>query len=408
MQINFQKLTGRTSKVNSYQFEVFPFTPIFVGSGDKLIRNLDFITKGESTWLLDLHKLFLHEIDNLDSLEQAIAKQDIQSYIEKRNLKIEDFAKRKIIGHCDGNELFMNVLTGTGKPMYPGSSVKGSLKSALFHHYFLKKNIADNKRRYLGLITQYGKPKGDKFASQDLQNELMVNNKTGKNGLNPNYDIGRVIRPADCMFDSDELEVFNVAVVNEVQNGFMWKKLGVGKYQESNLKNLREATKIPLAGVRVAEDVFAQLTVSIDQSAKEAINWPDEISVRMLAECCNRLSLVLVEEDLVYFEEAVKDIPSLGKVVEELEGIQDEIKTVIEENKGKDKVAWMQRMGWGSGWLSMTGAHATDTNGLLKELRGAYTNLGRRGAEFPKSRKVVLSNNGQPQTVMGWLMVEQV
>ncbi|MCH8487476.1 MAG: type III-A CRISPR-associated RAMP protein Csm5 [Candidatus Cyclonatronum sp.] len=407
MQIDFQKLTGRSSKVQPFQFEVYPFTPVFVGSGDKLIRNLDFITKGESTFLLDLYKLFSHEIDNLASLEQAIAKQDIQSYMVKRNLKTEDFTKRKLIGHCEGNELFMNVLTGTGKPMYPGSSVKGSLKSALFHHYFVKKNMAGNKRRYLELITKFGKPKGDKFASQDLQNELLVNNSTGKKGLNPNYDIGRVIRPADCVFGSDEMEVFNVAVVNEVRNGFMWKKLGVGPRQESNFRNLREATKIALAGVRLGEDVFARSSISLDQSAKEAINWPDEISVRMLAECCNKLSLELVEEDLIYFEDAAKEIPSLSKVVEELEIIQDEIKTVMEENKGKDKVAWMQRMGWGSGWLSMTGAHATDKNELLDDLRAVYSKLGRRDAEFPKSRKVVLSRSGQPQTVMGWLMVEQ-
>ncbi|AXJ02441.1 CRISPR type III-A/MTUBE-associated RAMP protein Csm5 [Cyclonatronum proteinivorum] len=407
MNITTESLTGIKSKVNAFTFEVYPFTPVFVGSGDKLIRNLDFITQGKSTYLLDLHKLFSHEIDNLAGLEQAITKQNLNAYIAKRNLKLANFVKRTLVGHCEGNELFMNVLTGTGDPMYPGSSVKGSLKSAVFHHYFVKKNIAGNRGRYRQLITQNGRPKNDKYASQDLQNELLVNNTSGKRGLNPNYDIGRVFRPADCVFGSGEMEVFNVAVVNETRNSFMWKKLGVGRNQESNFRDLREATKIALAGVRLGEDVFAQSTISIDQSAKEAINWPDDISVRMLAECCNKLSLELIEEDLVYFEDAAKDIPSLNKVVEELETIQDEIKAVMEDNKGKDNVAWLQRMGWGSGWLSMTGAHATDKNELLNELRAVYTRLGRERAEFPKSRKVVLSRTGQPQTVMGWLMVEQ-
>lgn len=407
MDINLKVLSGHESKIETYTFEVSPFTPVFVGSGEKLIRDLDFVTSGNKTLLLDLHKIFKSEIDNLIDLEHAISKQNLGDYLSKRNLRVSDFAKKIITGQADGNELFMSVLTGRGNPMYPGSSLKGSLKSALFNHYFEKRNFASNRNKYRNLITSNGKPKGDKFASQDLQTELLVNNPTGRNGSNPNYDVGRVIRPGDCVFDSAEMEVFNVAVVNQTREGYMWKKLGVGSRYDTNTESLRDATKIALAGVKLEEEVYSKTTISLDHAAQDAIKWPDRLDFKKLAYYCNHLSLILLAEDIKYFEQASKKIPSLGKIVDELEEIVGEIKDIIADNKENSKVAWVQRLGWGSGWLTMTGAHATEENELLKELRNVYDRLGRRNADFPKSRKVVLNQSGQPETVMGWLMVQQ-
>lgn len=190
----------------------------------------------------------------------------------------------------------------------------------------------------------------------------------------------------------------------------MWKNLGVKAFHpDSNTEKLAEATKISVAGVDSSGELppAVSVSISIDDNARKAIGWKEKIDFRFIAKVCNNLSVKILEEEIHYFEDAQKEIPALGQILDELHEIKDEVKAIMEENKQNEKVCWMQRMGWGSGWLSMTGAHATDGNGLLEELRSVYDRLGRKDMPFPKSRKVVLDNAGQPSSVMGWVLVEQ-
>jgi CRISPR-associated protein Csm5 len=403
MSVDVQALTGKKSKIQKGTFTVSPFSPVFVGSGDKLIADLDFISQGGNTYLLDLGKLFADQLHDLEALEKAIKKADLRTYLIEKELPAHNYNKLKIAGKCDANEILSMVTNGFGKPMIPGSSIKGSLRTALFAYYF-KQERSMSKGFYSSKIEPQNPNRPDhKHASNKLEEQLLINNKKGKRGNNPNYDLGRVIRISDALFEPEDQKIFNIAILNKDKIGFCWK----GK--KENFDTLDEATKTGVSGIFFDEETAAlshPFTMSIDEIIRHDIEWEDSIDFKFLARVANEISLDIIHFEKTYYNRVLNDIPDILKILNELDGIEKEIQSYQKNNTKNDKVSWVQRLGWGSGWLSMTGAHANDENELVDEIKNIYR-LGRDGMEFPKSRKVVLDNAGKPTSLLGWVLIEQ-
>lgn len=414
MSIQIQDITGSKSKISKSTFEIAPYSPVFIGSGFKLRNKLDFFSSQAKTHVFDLNKLIRDRIDDMDALEAAMLRRDMPAYIQDAGLKTSDYLRKSYMGDCKSEELASPLSDGLGRPIIPGSSIKGSIRSALFAYFLEKRNLNEeqNLDRYLDLISRrdHGaqrRGKG-KFPGRDLEEFLLstFNRKDrSKRGTAPSYDIGRVLRVGDATFSPDSLEVFNIAVINEVSNGFQWfvrKERG----KSINDASLHNANKIGVAGISYDPETTrpSHFSMSLDHSALESIGWKESFDVKVIAHACNTTSKKVLQDDLHYVTDAMPDQPDLSMVRENLEELVELVEELEQENRERDKSSWLQRIGWGSGYLSMTGAHATPQ--MVSEIQKIY-NLGRQGFEYPKTRRIALDLNAKPSTLMGWVVVEQ-
>src|SRR5690625_6665122 len=96
-----------------------------------------------------------------------------------------------------------------GNPIIPGSSLKGSIRTALFAQLFSDKKMSSNE--YSRLI------KGRNVSAKAIENLLL---STREGGKAHNYDLGRVLRISDSNFKKEDLEVFNSVVINVTKDGY--------------------------------------------------------------------------------------------------------------------------------------------------------------------------------------------
>src|SRR5699024_3845061 len=129
------------SVLNKKEFSISPYSPVFVGSGQKLIHGLDFIRKGGLTYQLDLKKLFAKQIDDLTNLESALQNAYLGRYLEENQLPLDVFTKQVWPGDCKSGEIMEPIKDGFGYPIIPGSSLKGSIRTALFAYLFDKEKL---------------------------------------------------------------------------------------------------------------------------------------------------------------------------------------------------------------------------------------------------------------------------
>jgi len=405
MSIDIKKITGHESKIEKKTFFFTPFSPLFIGSGQKFIKGLDFVSQNNKTYQLDLTKLFRDRIEDLDKLESAIKNANIPNYTSENGIKISQYVKQSWYGDSKSNELLEPVSDGFGIPIIPGSSFKGSMRTALFASFLKEKKLDEGE--YRNLITKRdGKSLPVKWASQSLQKELLTTYHQSKKGSSPNYDIGRAFRISDIKFNAENLEVFNVAVLNETNNGFQWSVMG-GK--DKNVDQLSFATKISLAGISFDEEITKpqKFDISINRSVLEAIEWRKPFDFKIIADSCNQLSKKILVMDLSYLDDAKNNFSELSVVIDDLEEILETVEECMIENEKGKKLSWIQRIGWGSGWLTMTGAHTHDD--YIDIVKKAYPKLFKRTGpfEFPKTRKIVLDRAGKPATTMGWVLIEE-
>jgi len=126
-------------------YKIKILTPVHVGgSAEKnMFKGLDFISKKNRVFILDSNKLskkFSPEI-----LASAAAKKDgIEELVNNRRIKYEDLASKIYQSKfLDGFEIKGQIKNGFGKPYLPGSSLKGSFRSMLVHHYQTKNSYSE-------------------------------------------------------------------------------------------------------------------------------------------------------------------------------------------------------------------------------------------------------------------------
>ena len=397
--IDVHKITGHQSKLDTKIFRIQALTPVFIGAGTNLVKGVDIIEHDGDTVRLDLNKVYQKYIErDPEGLTSAIEEGDLRNFLKDED--ISGLIEQKFNGKCLGQELMDHVKDGFGNPIIPGSSLKGSLKTALMHS--LIEQDQQVKDRYLSYLkNQKGYPRKKEWASQELQSALFSKRKSGLKGSNPNFDIGRVFRTTDAKLNSDDLTIVNTSVLNITHDGSEWKILGRGKPKNTN--SLEQATKVSVLGIGIDTEID-NIKLSLDHSAFKAINWEDEFGWQTLQNAANTLSKELIEHDLEFLEEEASKNQIID-VIEDYKELLDYFDNEIITAKEEGRLCWIQRLGWGSGWLSMTGMHVDDEH--IDDVRDMF-NLNPSAELFPKTRKLVLDNQSKPHSTMGWILVEEV
>ncbi len=353
-------------------------TPVHIGSGRILLggtEHIPFKTAGVIAVLDDRKILETIGESNISKWVAAItAGTSIYELLTamRSTLKPEDVSLRLIKGShlpAQENSIREQILTVQQKPIIPGSSLKGSLRTAWFSREVLKKGPLSKRE----ISTEkHGKIK---YSDENLKREIL--------GGNPNQDLFRLLRLDDYIFDHTE------CLKSETLNlrGKGWEmKDAVSQFIEC----------IPTGSYsrgRLQEATDLKKSIKTHGTRENQLPGMESFSILELLSRANEQTLAIINKEIRLWEQREENLPKgATHFLTELYRLKQE----AEACKNTDGAAVI-RLGFGSGHDSLTGGWQSVSLGteLQKEVANAVRrNSKYEGLEFPKSRRLV--NNGTP------------
>jgi len=374
-------------------------SPVHIGSGVKLKKDFDFFSSNQTTTIIPQDVLMEHLKNN---------PQDLQKF-NHPNFRPIDLLKsikngRKHDIPTTSEDLLEFERNGNGIPYIPGSSVKGAIRTALLKKEFdtininechnilkeIEQRIVDSERRRQKLKNE--------IAGEPLTNGLFnvgINNFKDKIKNNANFNLLRTLSITDINFKDDDIELNKVKILSlsgDINNlSYRWKDMII--FPEM-----------------LTYDSKAKFTIKLDsflfndQNANSKLHF--EVSKYTIDELfleINNYSYDKIKQEIDFFEKFNK---------KELEGLIYELKELLNSIPNQnDTKTCILRLGWGSGWKSMTGdlLDNVDFKKSFDYFRDKYK-LGRNNYPvFPKTRKIVYYLNSEknevPLFLCGWVKI---
>lgn len=120
-----------------FPIELEVITPLAVGAGNEKdwVKGLDFVQKGDKVYVIDMHKVATQGLD-IEKLTSLFLKSDERGISLLLGDKIADISRFVFDSPVKTDNNIKSFLrTGLyDKPLVPGSSIKGSVRSALFNY----------------------------------------------------------------------------------------------------------------------------------------------------------------------------------------------------------------------------------------------------------------------------------
>ncbi|MCB0630729.1 MAG: RAMP superfamily CRISPR-associated protein [Saprospiraceae bacterium] len=187
---------GSLNTVTDLQLEVL--SPVHVGTaGEKLlIENMDFVYRDGQVVLFDKKRMLQllagaytgNNRPALKAYQQLMAAGklwELEGFLEDCSIDLEEItAKEHPLRVAPANEIRPLIRTGRGRPIIPGSSIKGAIRSVLFHHLFEMHGVEDRR-------------KADRELFGDIGNNIMS-----------------YIRPYDVEVAVDQVGMINIDLFN--------------------------------------------------------------------------------------------------------------------------------------------------------------------------------------------------
>lgn len=363
-------------------------TPVHVGSGVKLAEGIDFDKTDSSVRIISQADLMKYLEDNPDKLNEFIKSGYKISVFKKlpfeRSFQIDTKGLREIL------EFERN---GNGKPYIPGSSLKGSIRTAILYNLFSTLPV-EAKDKLLKEAKDY--KKGENWASEPILNEIF--------GADSNYNLMRALQVFDANF-STEIDLHSLHLLSlNGESAYGWKKMGKDKKTNKPFPlqdNPKYSTFIFVEALPI--DTIGYFSISINDflinnpiaSAELKFKENAILAIKNFITTINSYSKQKLEKEKEFFEKLTSP-KILTKVIDEIDNLLDKI-----NNLSNDE--FILRISWGSGWKGMTGDFLDDN--WLKIFRQKYR-LGKTGFDiFPKTRRIVFEDN-KPKYLTGFVKIK--
>lgn len=377
-----------TNPSNNIRLEIL--SPVHIGTNQEKAwaKNIDFFYDSQQQKVFivrqeDLYKA-LYEFGGAQELNTYAAKlaggnlHDLKKFIPKQ-LSIHKLAYLSFDYPKEpGSEIKPLLRTGLGKPIIPGSSIKGGIRSAILSHLILENPGFVQKEEHLG------RKKGSKIFYNDQQLNAHYL------GKDPNHDLLRLLQVGDF----------------EIANTGCHKTQTLNLY--GNSWNVKQSVSNYLECAQVGQSSHSRIQISQTQlqhtKRKGIIQNTDILQPPQLFQIIHTHTRNLLQYEIEFWEEEVEEAKVHNLVYDYLESL----KNLREDIDALDtQKACILRIAAGSGWGFMTGAWAKDEKVLNDEKWDnlKYTLRHPRYVEtpFPKSRKIVES--GQP---LGFIKLQWV
>lgn len=346
---------------DKYNIVLEVLTPLSIGAGAEKdwVKGMDYVVNNNNLYKINLAKIKKAGFD-LNLLCTYFANKDSDSIIKLVGNRLSDV--------CDGNPMDLPVQTDndikafiknelSGKPIVPGSSLKGAIRSILFEYF--KDQNEDEERRVFG---------------------------------NPNdgNDFMRFVKFSDIEFEKTKL--YNTKIFNLIGTGGRWiggwknGRRETGTFRGYGFNTIYESlppNEIGFGSLMLSDAMFESIGRQYHNHYEEK---KDVLSIeRLFARINEHTRNYLIKER--YFFDTYQDREQYS--IRILSCIERLIKQIPEDNS-----YCIFKMSAGSGFHSITGDWQFDDysiNGV--ETRGAVSRGLLDGRKSSKSRKIAIDGN---------------
>jgi|GEM_PF-826604 len=354
-------------------------TPVHIGSGIKLAKDIDFISTSQTTTIIPQSLLLEYLENNPDEIESFINGE------YKAVLNNINNVRKYEIGNV--NEIAQFERDVYCNPYIPGSSLKGAIRTAL-----IKKLITDlNPEKVLSTLKNIYNSTNIKkeHASQDLLKLVL--------GKDSNTNIMRVLQAFDAHFKEVSLErVCLLNLTNQDGTSYGWKNIG----RNRNMSDPNDATQIFIETLPIGSK--SDFSIHIDDfllnnsAAKTKLNFQGHL-FNNLCSTINSYTLNQLDEEIKFYE-GLMNPKKLSSLINNIKTIHSEVNKLV---SGTNE--FILRLSWGGGWRSMTGNYLDGE--ALKGFREKYALTRNDFPIFPKTRRIVFQDN-IPSYITGFVKIK--
>ena len=360
------------------KYQLKTITPVHIGTGETLSQIDGFYDSGR--W---------HRVD-IDAVLAAVPESELNRLtvaMGGRNFQWREYLPKnqpssRYTLPCPEDpretEIRETIKHPSNRPMIPGSSIKGAIRTALLWDL-----IGDNKREAQNELRQKSNRSS---VGRGIERRVF--------GKDPNHDLMRAVQVSDTApIPIEALEMGVAWTVTLNQRGELVQKREGGREYKTFAEQIR------------AEQTF-DFSIKIDKSLfrpreKRELSFSEQqeqVICDDLAAACNWTSIGLAEAEAGFFGEY-----RLDEIADFYDKLVGRIENLIENPA--DGV-FVLPIGWGTGYRAKTVTEllTQDDNDLMRQVR-QYYNLGRRGhPKFPKTRRV-LYDRQRPKSPLGWVQI---
>lgn len=356
-----------------YTLTISTLTPLHIGNGETLARDFDYAVHDKQTWVINedafASQMFSEGGNRYEQLAQAVPPgQLLQPQDFQPGSTLFRYVMRGApLAAAAGSAIQAHIKDVMDMPYLPGSSLKGSLRTVLFRHFFTQ---SQSKLSPTTLRNSRS------WAAQDLEHQLF--------GRDPNHDLLRALQVSDSApISADHLVLLNAQVFNRAKGG----------------------APIPLECIRSDAVFTSTLTIDdyllADQAAQKALSITPTMreALTHLPRLANEQTSHRIQQELAFYASRPKS--RVAGFYRQLAGLMNQIQG--------DR--FLLQVGWGGGWDNKTLGYLVpdrEREAIINQYRLAKGSRN-PGDPFPKSRRAVAQGWGeeaQPVAPLGWLLVE--
>jgi len=364
-----------------YNIEIEVLTPLHVGAGTEKdwMKGADYVEDNGKIYIID-HKKIARKISS-DSLSSLLINKNDRGLKNILGADISEVSNKIFKSPVSSaNDIKVFIKNGlTNKPIVPGSSVKGAIRSILLDYFIEDKNTIDTRDKRFEESIFGTANKGDEFM--------------------------RFIKIADTQFEETELintKIFNLFGTATNLNGG-WKHEFRGgtdaTFKPNGFNTIYEVIKPSGKGV---------LSISLANKAFQNIDKADKFNIsnrdkkrdiveneitKTLFAIINEHTKSYISKQIEFFEKYANN--ETGRIVDSLNNI---LQTIPSNNS-----SCVLKMSAGSGFHSITGDWQFDDfsiNGVNKPNRGPSRGQ-LNSQDSSKSRKI--ATDGESFNLMGFV-----
>jgi len=372
-----------------HNIKVTTLTPVHIGSGRKFPMNIEVIYDGDRIGIISPEKVigkiryenitrWIASIENRENIWEFLQRYGVSSIKDvcSRTMVVfgSDIARKKDVKE--------QLISARGNPLLPGSSIKGSIRTAILSHLISElPNVAQRE------IEDYKKKKpAYKWNLHDYQSiESRITHRyfNGKPKQDANSDVLRFLHVTDAEFPFETIAT-NVRILNLEHDSWKFKHRGD---QITEAIGVESDTKVRIK----INDQLLKINMEMKNiSDKLSVGYLD--SIEKLFEIISSHTSKLVKKEINFWEWELAQTP-IGEIAGDplrrfVDGLK-ELQSKISELKGQECIL---RIGGNSGWDFITGAWIKTEDNLLsdEEWERLYRmlNKNRNVDVYPKTRKL--------------------
>lgn len=368
-------------------------SPIHIGDGRKL-KPIDWVLDGKWLCVLDENKVIAwlaQDIKRAEHFSNAVVKGNVQgmdTLLGKLGADWRQFVAYRIARHTQKppRDVLTFIKTGDFQPYLPGSSLKGSLRSALLRGMTIEDNHKQEQFATMVLNAD------EKSPSLDI--EALVFTASGRRDeKSSNYDVNRLIHLRDVYSLSiQDLRVVETKVISTIGgDGLQAKPYSI--FVEALAPNTQVDLEVEWQAF-LLDELASRL--HYDRLVKSFIYLP---------EYCRAAALNIMQQEIDFYNRHGES------------GLADWFQRKFSNYSQRTDLVFPLPLGWGSGYDPKTITDLLGDKAFRKVVDNYNKGLGKPGrnpsakwlgtSDSPKSRKVVKHYEGGNVTYepLGWVEI---